>query len=203
MLVAMLIGLTAAIISSPAMAGSTIFVYQAKDGSRLITDHLRVNANYKLVKTYRAGPSKLRSVAYSPPSFYRAIATASRYDKLISKTASRFGLDRALIKAMVQIESGYNPNAVSKKGAFGLMQLMPDTAKRYGVRNASSPADNLQGGVRYFKDLLQMFDQDTKLALAAYNAGENIVKRYNGVPPFRETIDYIQKVMQLHQLYTR
>ena len=185
------------------MAGSTIFVYQAKDGSRLITDHLRVNANYKLVKTYRAGPSKLQSVAYSPPSFYRARPRSSRYDGLISKTASSFGVDGALIKAMVQIESGYNPNAVSKKGAFGLMQLMPDTARRYGVRNVRSPTDNLRGGVRYLKDLLQMFDQDTKLALAAYNAGENNVKRYNGVPPFRETINYIKKVMQLHQLYTQ
>ena len=183
------------------MAESTIFVYEAKDGSRLITDHPRVNANYRLIKTYRAGPSKLQAVTYSPPSFYRARPTSSRYDGLISKTASRFGIDKALVKAMVQIESGYNPNAVSKKGAFGLMQLMPATARRYGVINLRSPTDNLQGGVRYLKDLLQMFDQDTKLALAAYNAGENNVRRYNGVPPFRETISYVNKVMQLHQLY--
>ena len=183
------------------MAGSTIYVYQAKDGSRLITDHIRANANYKLLKTYRAGPSKLQPVSYSPPSLYRARPKSTRYDSLISLTASRYGIDKALIKAIVQIESSYNPNAVSKKGAYGLMQLMPDTAKRYGVRNVRSPTENLQGGVRYLKDLLQMFNQDTRLALAAYNAGENSVKRYNGVPPYKETVDYVQKVMQLHRLY--
>lgn len=201
LLTATLFGLSAAILSSPTVAGSTILVYQAKDGSRLITDQVQVNSNYKLIKTYRAGSTKLESVSYSPPTFNQPRPKASRFDGLIDQTAIKYGIDKALIKAMVQVESGYNPNAVSKKGAYGLMQLMPDTAKRYGVRNLRSPTDNLQGGVRYLKDLLQMFDHDTRLALAAYNAGENSVKRYNGIPPYRETINYVKKVMQLHQVY--
>ncbi|MFC1665720.1 lytic transglycosylase domain-containing protein [Pseudomonadota bacterium] len=202
LLITIALGLAMNFAGNMAIAGSTIYVYQSRDGSRLITDHPRVNANYRLLKAYRVGDEKLQPATYSPTAYHRAKKSKfSRYDGLISLTASRFGIDKALIKAIVEIESSYNPNAVSKKGAYGLMQLMPETAKRYGVRNVQSPTENLQGGVRYLKDLLQMFNQDTKLALAAYNAGENSVKRYNGVPPYRETIDYVKKVMQLYDNY--
>ncbi|MEE8343254.1 MAG: lytic transglycosylase domain-containing protein, partial [Gammaproteobacteria bacterium] len=135
--------------------------------------------------------------------YWQPTPMSSRYDGIISSTASQFGVDRALVKAMVQVESSYNPNAISKKGAYGLMQLMPDTARRYGVKDRGNPSENLRGGVRYLKDLLEMFDQNTRLAVAAYNAGEHTVIRYNGVPPYRETINYVKKVTTLRQIYTQ
>ncbi len=188
-------------------AGSNIYVYQAKDGTRSITDRVEFTAGYRLIKTYRTGASRLIATTNKDSGakrdYWQPTPMSSRYDGIISSTASQFGVDKALVKAMVQVESSYNPNAVSKKGAYGLMQLMPATAKRYGVKDRGSPTENLRGGVRYLRDLLEMFDQDTRLAVAAYNAGEHNVIRYNGIPPYRETINYVKKVTALHQIYTQ
>jgi soluble lytic murein transglycosylase-like protein len=98
-------------------------------------------------------------------------------------------------------ESAFKKNAVSKKGAIGLMQLMPATAERFGVRDAFNPEQNINGGTRYLSYLLKMFNNDIVLASAAYNAGENAVKKYNGVPPFPETQNYVSKVATLHRVY--
>jgi soluble lytic murein transglycosylase-like protein len=98
-------------------------------------------------------------------------------------------------------ESGYNPNAISKKGAKGLMQLMPLTAQALGVEDAFNPKQNISGGVRYFKQLVNRFDGDVKLALAAYNAGSKIVRHYQGVPPYKSTHYYIKKVFKYYELY--
>jgi soluble lytic murein transglycosylase-like protein len=124
------------------------------------------------------------------------------YAPLIEAAAQRADLPPALLHAIVQVESAYNPKAISPKGAVGLMQLMPATAKRYGVTERTDAAANLNGGAQYLRDLLSMFDQELSLALAAYNAGENAVKRYgNTIPPYRETINYVKKVNQLYQQY--
>lgn len=188
-------------------AGSNIYVYQAKDGTRSITDRVEFTAGYRLIKTFRTGASRLIATTNKDSDakrdYWQPTPMSSRYDEIISSTASQFGVDKALVKAMVQVESSYNPNAVSKKGAYGLMQLMPATAKRYGVKDRGSPTENLRGGVRYLRDLLEMFDQDTRLAVAAYNAGEHTVIRYNGIPPYKETINYVKKVTTLHQIYTQ
>ncbi len=203
----MVTGLALFFYAGMVCAGSNIYVYQAKDGTRSITDRIEITPGYRLIKTYRTGASRLIATTNTDsgakPGYWRPMPMSSRYDGIISSTASQFGVDRALVKAMVQVESSYNPNAVSKKGAYGLMQLMPDTARRYGVKDRGSPAENLQGGVRYLKDLLEMFDQNTRLAVAAYNAGEQNVIRYNGVPPYRETINYVKKVTTLRQIYTQ
>ena len=104
---------------------------------------------------------------------------------------------------MVHVESAFNPEALSPKGAMGLMQLMPATAERYGVTSREDPVASLEGGGRYMYDLLALFDQDLRLALAAYNAGENAVMKYNGIPPYPETRNYVERVIQLLASYRR
>lgn len=123
------------------------------------------------------------------------------FHPIIIEVASRHQVDPALIKAIIMAESGYNPKAVSKRGAKGLMQLMPLTAKSLGVEDIFNPKHNINAGVGYFKKLLNQFDGDVKLALAAYNAGSRKVRQYKGIPPFRATKIYIKKVFKYYELY--
>ena len=123
------------------------------------------------------------------------------YHMFIIKTASHYQIDPALIKAIIMAESGYNTNAVSKRGAKGLMQLMPETAQSLGVEDIFNPHQNITGGVQYFKQMVNRFNGDVKLALAAYNAGSRNVRNYNGVPPFKATHSYIKKVFKYYQIY--
>jgi soluble lytic murein transglycosylase-like protein len=118
----------------------------------------------------------------------------SRFDQVIVAAAKKFDVDAALISAVIKAESDFNPREVSNKGARGLMQLMPGTAERFGVTNASDPTANIYGGVRYLRWLLETFKGNADLAVAAYNAGEGNIWKYNGVPPFRETITYINRI---------
>jgi soluble lytic murein transglycosylase-like protein len=116
------------------------------------------------------------------------------YNKIIKEVAEKHGLEPDLIHSIIRAESNYDPNAVSSRGAMGLMQLMPETAKRYGVRNPFDPSDNIEGGVRYLKELSLLYSKQTELVLAAYNAGQEAIRRYGGIPPYPETISYIEKV---------
>jgi soluble lytic murein transglycosylase-like protein len=127
---------------------------------------------------------------------------SKQYDALISEFSKKYQVDFALIKAIIRAESGFNPTAVSRKGAKGLMQLMPETASRLNVSNIFNPRENIEGGVRYFKYLLSLFDNDIRLSLAAYNAGENLVGELRSIPPYRETIDYVRKVLSYYQSYS-
>lgn len=123
------------------------------------------------------------------------------FEAIIHKAADEFNIDAALIKAVIMAESSYNPKAISKRGAKGLMQLMPATAKSLGVADSFDPEENIFGGSLYLKTLIDKFDGDLKLALAAYNAGSRHVIRYGGVPPFKQTRRYIHTVFKYHQLY--
>jgi len=126
----------------------------------------------------------------------------ARYAKPIQDAAKATRLDAALIHAVISAESGYNPFARSRKGAAGLMQLMPETAKRYGVKNRLDPAQNISGGARYLRDLIRMFNNDLQLAVAAYNAGENaVVRAGNRIPPYQETMAYVPRVMSYYRKY--
>ncbi len=129
------------------------------------------------------------------------IRDSNQYDSLISEFSKKYQVDFALIKAMIRAESGFNPFAVSRKGAKGLMQLMPETASRMNVSNILNPRENIEGGVRYFKYLLSLFDNDIRLSLAAYNAGESLVGELRLIPPYRETVDYVRKVLSYYQSY--
>jgi len=120
---------------------------------------------------------------------------------IVIQAASRHQIDPALVKAIIMAESGYNTRAISKKGAKGLMQLMPATAQALGVEDVFNPKQNISGGVRYFKKLVTQFDGDVKLALAAYNAGSRNVRHYQGIPPFKATRYYIKKVFEYYQIY--
>jgi soluble lytic murein transglycosylase-like protein len=122
--------------------------------------------------------------------------------ELVSEAARRHAVDADLVHAIVQVESNYNPYATSNKGARGLMQLIPATARRFGVSNSYDPSANLDGGIRYLKYLMSMFNGDLRLSLAAYNAGEMAVTRNGGVPPYRETQDYIRKISELYPMRT-
>ena len=130
-----------------------------------------------------------------------SIKDSSQYDSLISELSKKHQVEFALIKAMIRAESGFNPLAVSRKGARGLMQLMPETALRMNVSNIFNPRENVEGGVRYFKYLLSLFNNDLRLSLAAYNAGENVVAELRSIPPYRETVDYVKKVLSYYQSY--
>ena len=128
--------------------------------------------------------------------------TSKKYADTITTVAHKVNLSPALLHAVIKVESAYNAKAISPKGAVGLMQLMPATAKRYGVRDRTDPVDNINGGARYLRDLLSMFNNNLSLALAAYNAGENAVKRYrNTIPPYKETRRYVKKVKKLYHRY--
>ena len=122
---------------------------------------------------------------------------------IIFAAAGKYRVDPSLVKAIIQAESDYNPRAVSKKGASGLMQLMPKTAKELGVQDLFNPEHNIYGGVRYLKHLLDQFEGDVQLALAAYNAGIGNVRRYQGIPPYKATDYYVKKVLQYYQDYKK
>ena len=120
---------------------------------------------------------------------------------IVIQTASRHQVDPALVKAIIMAESGYNARAISKKGAKGLMQLMPATAQALGVEDIFNPKQNISGGVRYFKKLVTQFDGNVELALAAYNAGSRNVRHFQGIPPFKATQSYIKKVFKYYEIY--
>ena len=116
-------------------------------------------------------------------------------DEIIQTFSDKYDIDSDFIKAIIKQESGFNTKATSKKGAMGLMQLMPQTAKSLGVADAYDPAQNIEGGVKYLKQLLDKYDNNRELALAAYNAGSGAVKKYGGVPPYKETQNYVKAIM--------
>jgi hypothetical protein len=128
-----------------------------------------------------------------------AARPAAEIDQLVEQTAARFHVDPELVRAVIRVESGFNPKAVSDKGAMGLMQLIPATAQRFGVADAFDPKQNIEGGVNYLKYLLDMFGGDLSLSLAAYNAGEHAVQRSGGIPAIPQTQDYVRKVTSIYQ----
>ena len=145
---------------------------------------------YAGARTAHVSPQPAASHSAQAPSALRELGP------LIRQAARRHGVSADLIRAVVAVESGFDPRAVSPKGARGLMQLMPATAGELNVDNVYDPAQNLDGGTRHLRSLLDRFDGDLRLALAAYNAGSEAVRRHGGVPPYPETREYVQKVLQ-------
>lgn len=182
----------------PALAGS-IFVYEMPNGSRLITDVQRTGPDYTLIKEYSTTPYRNAPATSAP---WTARPVQSRYDELISEVAARHSLEPALVKAVVHVESAFDPYAISRAGAMGLMQLMPATAARYSLsRDQFDPRRNITAGVTHLSELVEQFNGNLRYALAGYNAGAGAVERYNGIPPYDETKNYVERVMKLYSLY--
>jgi soluble lytic murein transglycosylase-like protein len=122
----------------------------------------------------------------------------SSYDAYIERYASQYRVDPILVRAVIQVESDFNPRCISNKGARGLMQLMPETERQYGVRNVFDPEDNIRGGIHNLADLLERYRGDLNRVLAAYNAGEGAVARYRGIPPYEETMTYVKRALTVY-----
>lgn len=202
-------------LSAPGWLAADIYKYVDAAGNVYFTDTPLQGNRYRL--EWRREASKIAPepsarpeatliargrVLMSQPARPLTPSQAERralYHPLVLANARRYGLSPNLIHAIIRAESGYNPLAVSPKGAQGLMQLMPGTAARYGVRDPFDPAENIRGGAAYLRDLLDLFDQDVKLALAGYNAGEGAVLKYGRqIPPYDETQEYIRRVLRFY-----
>lgn len=164
-------------------------VSKAPSASKTPKRTLRVPAKSKVEV-----PVPYTTTASAPAPEPAKIKPPVNVDAVVEETARRHDVDVNLVKAMIHTESNNNPRAVSYKGAMGLMQLMPPTARDLGVANAFDPAQNVDGGVRYLKYLLGLYGGDLNLSLAAYNAGPGAVEHYGGIPPYRETRDYVKKI---------
>jgi Transglycosylase SLT domain len=145
-------------------------------------------------------PEPQKPVADAQPGAsqgFRSLEATTPYSEIISAVSQAHGVDPVLVSALIQVESGYRPKARSRKGAMGLMQLMPSIAREYNVRNPFDPKANIEAGIKHLKSLIERFDQDLELVLAAYNAGEGAVKRFNGIPPYRETRTYVSRILSI------
>jgi soluble lytic murein transglycosylase len=180
------------LVASPAAA--QMYVWTDADGNLHFTDQPR-HAGFAAYEPKQLQP---RAGRHDPSWLERDWA----WDHEIRSAARETGVSPALVKAVIHVESGFDPDAISRVGAGGLMQLMPATARDLGVRNAFDPRQNIRGGARYLKHLIERFEQ-LDLALAAYNAGPSTVSRYGGVPPYRETRAYVKNVTALYKRYRR
>ena len=165
------------------------FVYKHEDGTTWYSDKNMPSDSYKLIATI-GRPTASVSCTGSIEN------RAKDHAPIIQQYSKLYGVSKELIKAIITVESCFDRYAVSRVGAKGLMQLMPQTAELMGVYNVFNAKDNIRGGTRYFRQMLELFEFDLELALAAYNAGPNAVKKYNGIPPYSETQSYVKKVIK-------
>jgi soluble lytic murein transglycosylase-like protein len=183
----------------PALAD--IYMFKDERGVVHFTNIPTADKRFKLVRK-EEGTSPYARNAGMPQVFLPPAEAIRKFSPLIESASRTHGVDVALVHAVISAESGYNPSALSKAGARGLMQLMPDTARRYGVQNINDPMENINGGVRYLRDLLAMFNGNLELAVAAYNAGENAVIRHgHKIPPYAETVHYVPKVLGFYRKF--
>ncbi len=176
-----------------------IYAYTSDDGTVYLSN-VPTDESYQVLVA--APPAPAMPAESGPPQTAAAPSDKTQFDLLISKAAQTYGVDGALLHAVITVESKYNPKAVSHKGAIGMMQLMPKTGTQYGVSDLYDPAQNIDAGARYLRDLLALFKGDLNLTLAAYNAGEAAVAKYgNRIPPYRETSAYVPRVLNFYRKY--
>ena len=187
----------ALLIAAGASAHSRIYMYVDADGVKHFTDVPDSNRYRLLVLSPQALTES--GERYSAT----LLARATQYDSIIERAAASAAIEPNLLRAVIVVESGFNSRAVSKRGAVGLMQLMPATASRFGVSNPYDPKENIHAGALYLKFLMDRFGHNMRLALAAYNAGEDAVDRNGGqIPPFTETMAYVPKVLKIYRMLT-
>lgn len=186
--VAVIVGLAVILVALPTMTlQADIYKYRDKNGV-LHFSNVPTSSKYRL---YMGRKKPVQFNAYS----------TDQYDALIIDASNRHQVSFPLLKAIIKTESGFNHRAVSKKGALGLMQIMPENAKALKVKDPFDPRENIMAGTRYFKQLYKRFNGKLDLALAAYNAGPNAVEKYNKIPPYRETRNYVRKVLWYYDFY--
>lgn len=189
------------VVGPPVALADGIYTYVDANGVRVFTNVVpnskppadtATNSGAKWFSAKKAKLAEPRgNLEFSQELKEKIISLTDKYE------LAKFNLGPEFVQAVVKVESNFNANAVSRKGAMGLMQLMPETARKYGVRNVFNPQQNLEGGIRYLKFLLETFEGDVNLTLAAYNAGENIVQRLKSIPPYRETREYVKRISQI------
>ncbi len=195
--------LTAAILLSvlPLRAGADIFQYTDENGVLHFTNVNGGGKNHKRVKSEPDHPRSAVPGSKARPASPAPVSSAnipSAYLDIINSACDRHGVDPSLVHAIVKVESDFNPYAMSRKGAMGLMQLMPQTAVDMNVKDSFNPIENIDGGVRYLRYLIDRYEGNLTLALAAYNSGEMAVKRWGTVPPFKETQNYVQRILKIY-----
>jgi len=180
------------LISVPLIANADIYMYIDENGVMHFTN--TPTSSQRDYKVY------IREKRMRSATFY----STDKYDELISDASERYGVDSQLVKAIIKAESDFNPHAVSKKGAMGLMQIMPENFQLLDIRDPFDPEENIMGGTRYFKYLYDRFDGKIALSLAAYNAGPTTVDNYNQtIPPYRETEQYVQRVLRYYRNFKK
>ena len=200
------------------LAEATLYVYRGPSGEKMVTNIPQTGNGYKLLGKEetvdkisglvgRKGPTAADAPLFTAVGtpYKRKWVNSSEYDAYIRSTAAKHGVEPALVKAVIQVESNFNPDAVSRAGARGLMQLMSGTAAMYslGIHQLFNPSQNIEAGVKHLAYLKTLFPNNLEYVLAAYNAGENNVVKYNGIPPFPETVDYVKKVKSSHNIFKR
>jgi hypothetical protein len=188
----------AACAMSAAPAFADIFSFKDEKGVVHFTNIAGLDSRYKLVRKEDGSP--IAGSVTPGRVFMPSQADIDKYSAIIRTASKAYGVDASLIHAVISAESAYNPYAMSRTGAMGLMQLMPETARRYGVQNMMDPVENIHGGVRYLRDLLAMFKGRMDLAIAAYNAGENaVIRAGHRIPNYAETRYYVPKVLGFYK----
>ena len=185
----------------PVLAGADIYQYTDESGVLHFTN---VNGGGKNHKRVKSEPACRRETAATPKALSASHTPSpsmnipGAYLDIINSACNRNGIDPSLVHAIVKVESDFNPYAMSRKGAMGLMQLMPQTAVDMNIKDSFNPAENIDGGVKYLRYLIDRYEGNLSLALAAYNSGETAVKRWGTIPPFKETQDYVKRILKIY-----
>ncbi|MCS7149729.1 MAG: lytic transglycosylase domain-containing protein [Caldimicrobium sp.] len=180
---------------------SKIYIYEDPQTGEKYYSNLPMDENFKIYMRLPFQNREEPSLVNVKREFNES-ALQHRFHEIFDEVSKKFNLDPSLLKAVAKVESNFNPRAISPKGAMGVMQLIPSTARLVGVSNPFDPVENIYGGARYLRMLLDEFG-DLKLSLAAYNAGPEAVKNYRGIPPYPETINYVRNVLQYYELYKK
>jgi soluble lytic murein transglycosylase len=194
---ALLLSFVTALTAGGEAAWADIYQYVDEQGVVHFTNTSGGGKHHRKVRAESPRPDN--SPAQTPrPLSAPSGASNETYSEIINSACGKYGVDPSLVQAIVKVESDFNPFALSRKGAMGLMQLMPQTAMELNVRNSFSPRENIEGGVKHLRYLMDRYEGNLSLALAAYNSGENAVRQWGTIPPFKETQQYVKKILHLY-----